>query len=484
MLKRDKQHRKLNNKGMTLVEIILTVTILVLVSSFILSAFISSMRAANKARETHRATTVAQNIMEGINLETAQELAFQFNYPKTMDATGSSVNNFSVYPTTMFQYSTSDSVGELMEWTDPSGSSTLEVADREYSLLEYKALIAPYEIKKTKSAYMSDLTVASYDFLEDADGKYIYYMRNLQNDGAYYNAKITLDASPYRTGGSSGIDINSQKLISVPTIDSTYDAVEVMEMHLDSETIADLSSMNPGETISQSNLHRIITIDISDALMAGTSGNHRTKIEVTYDYYYEKIDGTLSDPYEGNKITAFDNEGSEDIKQLRSIYLYYYPLYKSGTNTDTIVVNNPDNLDVDLFIIKQESDTLSQQDMKIFEQSYQVYFNVVESTTSADGNSHITLHTNLNENLMAIYDSTLGTTYQAFYRRNSIPVAESMYRVTDIKNKQAKDRIYNVTVELYKSEKSDDLAEFCAEAPANWFKPENHLVTMTSSISQ
>ncbi len=486
MLKRDKQHRKLNNKGMTLVEVILTVTILVLVSGFILSAFISSMRAANKSREVHRATTVAQNIMEGINLKTAQELAFQFSYPKILDDTGAWVDNFNVYPSTMFQYSTANSVGELMEWTDPTGVPTLEVADKEYTLLEYKALTAPYDIEKTKSAYLGDLASRNYEFLEDAEGRYIYYMRNLKNDGAYYNARITLDASPYRTGGSSGIDINSEKLISVPTIDSAYDAVEVMKENLDSEAIHELESRAEyaGETIELGNLHRIITIDISDALMAGPSGLHRTKIDVTYDYYFEKQNGTPSDPYEANKTVAFDNEGNEDVKQLRNIYLYYYPMYKEGTNTDTIIVNNPNNVDVDLFIIKQENNDLTQQQMKINEMAYRVYFNVNEPTTSVDGNSHITLHTNLNENLMSVYDSTLSPISQVQYRRNSGTVSQDMYRVTDIKNKQAKDRIFNVTVELFKSEKANDLANFSADVPANWFKAENHLVTMTSSISQ
>ena len=97
MLKRNNQNRKLNNKGMSLVEIIVTVTILALVSGILLSSFVSVMRTSAKSRDVHRATTVAQNIMEGINLKTAQEMAYQFNYPIRKDGEGNNINNFKLY---------------------------------------------------------------------------------------------------------------------------------------------------------------------------------------------------------------------------------------------------------------------------------------------------------------------------------------------------------------------------------------------------
>ena len=104
MLKRMKQNRQLNNKGMTLVEVIVTITILALVSGTVLSAFVSVMRMSAKSRDLHRATTVAQNVMEGINLKDAEALAYQFNYPITSNDAGASIDNFTTYPSSMFQY--------------------------------------------------------------------------------------------------------------------------------------------------------------------------------------------------------------------------------------------------------------------------------------------------------------------------------------------------------------------------------------------
>lgn len=490
MLKRDIQHRKLNNKGMTLVEIIITITLLVLVSSFILSAFVSAMRSATKSRELHRATTVAQNVMEGINLASAEELAFQFDYPYTLDSTGTKVNNFGVYPTSMLQYQPEYCVGELTEWADPSGTTVLEVVNQSRTLDAYNALdttTEAYEIAKTKSAYMADMTSNSYVFLKDSAGKYIYYIRNLENDGAYYNAKITLNAAPYRSGGTSGISVNSEELISVPTIDSAYDAVEVMKQTLDNDAITELQRANPSETVTKSNLHRKITIDIQDALMAGPEGLHRTKITVYYEYYFIKANGTKSKTETLTESYVFNNEGYEDVKQLRNIYLYYYPMYKEGTNTDSIFVKNENNLDVELYVIKQETPGITYAELSLKEQYYTAYFNVKETTTKADGSSHIELHSNWNENLYAIYSATplLELDHQVELRRNTFPVTKDIYNMTDIKNKKENDRIYDVTVEIYESEKATSLSDFSAVTePSKWFEAENHLITMTSSISQ
>ena len=140
MLKKNNQNRKLNNKGMTLIEIIITITILTMVSGFILSAFVSAMRTSARSRDIHRATTVAQNIMEGINLKNAEELAYQFNYPVTSDGTYD-VDNFYVYPSVMFEHGTANSVGELYEWTDPTtGDVTTELTGTNISLSAYKTL--------------------------------------------------------------------------------------------------------------------------------------------------------------------------------------------------------------------------------------------------------------------------------------------------------------------------------------------------------
>ena len=487
MLKRDKHHKKLNNKGMTLIEVIITITVLVAVSGLILSAFVSSMRASAKARDLHRATTVAQNLMEGVKLKSAEELAYQFNYPILQDSSGNNISNFSVYLPTMLRFSADKSVGELYPTVDASGDPILAKVTPT-TLANYNTLKAavPYDaeaVAKSASAYTADLKSSDYDFLTDTDGKYIYYIRNLQNDGAYYNAKITVDASPYRTGGASNLNVNSEQLISVPTIDSTYDAVEVMGDTYDAAAIAELSVKYPGETITPANLQRKIILKVDNDLTI--DNKYRTKVTVSYEYKFRKADTTMSDVYEYKISIPFNNEGDENDKSLRNVYLYYYPLYKEGTNKDTICIKNPDNKDFNLYVIKQENPTVTQLDLQAKEQAYRVDFEVEETTDNADGKSHISLYTNWNESLYAIYSTVpLPTISQVSFKRKGVATNQDMFRMSDIRNMQATDRMYNVIIDVYSTEKAENLASFQAEGIETWFKDDNRLISISSTISQ
>ena len=188
MLKRNKQHKKLNNKGITLVELIISITILMLVSGTLLSAFVVSMRMSKKSRDLHRATTVAQNVMEGIKLKSAEELAYQFNYPVVKDSSGNDVSNFTIYLPNMFQFSgnMNASVGELYAITNGAGEpvfgKTSAVTYAEYEALKVDEAANAVAIAQASSAYVSNLSTDYYDFLKDKDGIYYYYLRNLEND--------------------------------------------------------------------------------------------------------------------------------------------------------------------------------------------------------------------------------------------------------------------------------------------------------------
>jgi prepilin-type N-terminal cleavage/methylation domain-containing protein len=57
---------KKNNQGFTLVELLVAVTILTLVVSPLLSAFVTSARINSMSKTKHEATVVAENVFEGI----------------------------------------------------------------------------------------------------------------------------------------------------------------------------------------------------------------------------------------------------------------------------------------------------------------------------------------------------------------------------------------------------------------------------------
>lgn len=483
MLKQKKQHKKLNNKGITLVELIISITILMLVSGTLLSAFVVSMRMSKKSRDLHRATTVAQNVMEGIKLKSAEELAYQFNYPVVKDSAGNDVSNFTVYLPNMFQFSGNmkSSVGELYTTTngagDPVFGKTNSITYAEYEALKVDEAANAVAIAQASSAYVSNLSTDYYDFLKDKDGIYYYYLRNLESDGVYYNIRVKIDASAYRNTGSSSINSNSEKIISVPTIDSTYDAVEVMGNY-DEQALTEFQ-LNCG-AVNENKIHRTITVKVENAqtLLAVD----QTIVKVYYHYEYEH-NGTL---YEADFDTiAFDNTDNETIQQLRNVYLYYYPSYDRASSAyrDDIVIENYGNKDMEVYIIKQEDTSLSQGVLTSKEINYKVDFNVKETTTNAAGKSHVVLRTNWNQNLADIYTGTSTTTNQVYWAYNSAFSTKDQYQTEDIKNKQEKDRMFDITIDVYES-KSMSEADFQNADISTWFDEDNHLITVTSTSSQ
>ena len=252
----------------------------------------------------------------------------------------------------------------------------------------------------------------------------------------------------------------------------------------DSAAIAELGVKYPGETINLSNLQRKITLTLDSNLMP--SGYYRTIVTVVYEYKFRKADLQMSDPYELKVSIPFNNTGDEDTKSLRNVYLYYYPLYTEGTNKDTICIQNPDNKDFNLYVIKQESTGIAQNDLQTKEQAYRMDFEVEETTESADGKSHISLFTNLNESLYSIYTTaTIPPIQQVTFKRKGVSTFDgTMFRMKDIRNMHASDRMYSVTIELYSSEKAENLSSFQAEDISDWFKDDNRLISISSSISQ
>ena len=74
--------RKQNkDAGFSLVELLIAVVILAIIVIPLMNLFVSSNRINIKSRQTLRATTVAQDIMEGLKAYNIEEIRAQFNDP-------------------------------------------------------------------------------------------------------------------------------------------------------------------------------------------------------------------------------------------------------------------------------------------------------------------------------------------------------------------------------------------------------------------
>ena len=432
-----------NNRGLSLVELIVSVAILAIIVLPLLSSFVTATRTNVKARNKFRATNVADNIMEGFETASVSEMAYQFNYP---------AEGFD-----LFSLSSDSTVMQVI----PAGTSYSEVTKRE----DVPAEISNPEDMIT-SAILKDLSGKGYTFLPNEDTyKYYFFASNIQSDNKKYNAFITLDA---KTKDMTSINskYNNMELAEITAIDSNYDA---MNNNTDtaSQVLVDIGKNN----LNQSDVERTITVDI-DGNAAGA-----TKVRVTYSYEYTYEGVRHKFPEDGASNAAeytsliYDNSDNTDC-YLRNIYLFYQPWETSPNSLgyiecdDHIIINNNKNISCGVSIIKQ-IDSIPSDRIDEFEQKYGVLVEVVEPSNSS-GDPLIRNNSNLKT------ASPERNTPQVYYMYNNNVNQNQVIaklKSTGIESAEKEDRLYDVKVEIY--DKSVGLSDISGKDP---------IVTFTGSM--
>ncbi len=451
-VKKMKKHsNKLNNKGFTLVELILAMIILAAVIGPFLHAFMTSTKMNMKSRNRSQATTLAQNVMEGLKTEAyledgagnytdvtlphLQTVMNQFTYP-TIDST---YDNFFVLPK---ENITSATVGEIIQ-----GTPSIVSADG----------------GRTST------------FNERDDYRYYMYLLNVKQQGSTFDILVTLDGSEYGESATSGQNFNAAELVQIPSIDTNFDAV--CTKNFDTEAYANFSSkvVLYGDTYNEANQSRTITIDIT------TDNAGKVRVTAKYDYSYKVSNGTVLD-YNCQEVTIFNGNATD----FRNVYLYYYPNYGSTPNNpqDKIVINNNLNTDSSigrdpyhftLFLVKQEDTSLSPFDLKTKENNYRclVYMNNANHVEAAE--SPVLIKTNLGTNLYSAYDLNAGVNYtikdQAIYLHNGLAYSENeafaKYEINVVTNRSSKTAYLKTTVSVYDHtlESTPSLTDFTSQNP-------------------
>lgn len=404
----NKRSKKSANAGFSLVELLIAVAILAIIVIPLLHMFITTTRINVKSRQTLRATTVAQDIMEGLKAYTVEEVVAQFEPPAGM-----------------------------------SGTTYHYPADGFYIL--NSSMI---------QGGVQDLTAAKAEY----EGVYYFGIENLKLQGSEYDALIRLDASTYgedkdKTTDSSGNPVNRRKahdnkfngkfyaeIGSVAEIngggdeaametDSSYhehkklgeavlkDAKEKFEVLITNDfgvLPADWDDQWKNKELQDIVTKREIKVDLKD----GGDDKCMATINFTYDCSYK---------YNGNTYTCVSNghDGSEAGKAVNitrtftsgNFYLFYYPIYKSGSQIDQIFfnINDPNKLcDEDhpllksLTLAKQvrsEVDVasnviapeLTEAELWAREDSYQA---AVAITPNPLGSGKLLFRTNVDENMV------------------------------------------------------------------------------------
>lgn len=395
--------RKVNkDAGFSLVELLIAVVILAIIVIPLMNLFVSSNRINIKSRKTLRATTAAQDIMEGLKAYNIEEIKAQFADP---------ASGFYVIDSRLIKGGVAR---ENALEVDPSGNP--------------------------------------------APGLYVFSMRDLTMQGSEYDAKIEMDGRGYMTGtlthdnefndaalaDARSIDKKNGTFVETEKIrqavltsvfkDSNMESVIKGRLKAAGVADADLDTeyMNQQDTVHFKNLStffdqvsRTITIDLSVSTEVDEDGRPKVDMEITqiYDFILKDTSGTpvaevhtagdMGSGYMVNAMPCGKITMTKDNKV--NVNLFYYPLY-GASSPDKIIVKNGSGADINLLIAKQrhekddpsnpgmpdlsDPEYLSDPQLMAAEQAYKASVEIQDAHGAVHDKEKFILKTNLGLNLV------------------------------------------------------------------------------------
>lgn len=359
--------KKLNNKGFSLVELIVAIVILAIIVGPLLKAFVYAARINANSRDNLNANTIATDIAEGIKANSIEYV----------------VGQLGLYSATDF---------DLM---GINASAASEVDASGAAITPSATLVA------TRDASASPIKPAEYEITSPKD-KYYFIIDDIEPMlGKKYDVRITIDATGYKTATGASYDpttdYNSAALPSFGSIgptcymqDFTDDSMLSISGDLFSKAHNNDPSLLP-ENLDASMLSRTIKFDISKDTSGPAPVN---KCKISYDYTL-KVSAA-------NTVTATDVVNMEfDVPDGDGVYLFYNPMYQSnslGNIKDNIDIHNPNNVPMDVYLIRQRLGGYNSFALGALEVNYKTRVRVYEGS-STDPKSATRIKTNINSDI-------------------------------------------------------------------------------------
>lgn len=427
---------KKNNKGLSLVELVVATVIIALVTGPIVNSFIVSGRTANRARRYTEATDVAANV---------------FSIVKTYGL-GSIIDGFTT--------------GEEDDEVEPEPGVTTEPTQEVESEVDLNRLLD------------GNFTVAPD---EDRRGASIY---GLKNGLGEYDVRLTYD-----TGTGTETDfitqINAKSMAQFASMDGNY-SQPYSEQDQNPDIYSDtLFTLNGEEKkavfvggVRKDYTRRTREIDIDISMEPSVGGDNVVKASVEYNYFYDyqrlDADGNWEQMRnvkltaksvqlfgDGKKVKNYTKGPNKGRNQIVTIYVMYYPDYD---NVDNIVINNPDDVFCRVFLVKQWSlkksgtdwTRLSEPELQIKEAAYRPHIRENRSINNDKDKiiQDCLLYTNAGLSLVSdlpIHGMTYSViidNFGQFIYRNTDPAWE---KITNgyLVHREKFDRVSKIKVEVY-----------------------------------
>lgn len=358
---------KQNNKGMTLVEVLVAMVMLSLVSLVFFRSLSQTLYYNRLAKEKQYALTVAQSMMEGMKAYGMDELDAQF---------AGLPSDFKLYPPA----ADSGKGGSCA-----SGGYTID----EITVGGFHFNV---EISVKKAEKPGLVTASKLAFGSEA---------NRYNDAFYIQGE----------DGTRAQDVVYKRLVQA--IESFPD---IHESETNNLTWENARSKVKWDYVDLVILNRTLKVEIGPNTVT-VKNEFQYKYTIT-DYPYRRSsdpEGTTSGVYSGEgggtisdsdtgKV-CYDNTNTVDSgAQLENVFLYYLPSYHStqggyiSTIGDTIEITNGSGGPINVFVVKQRNLDMSPAELAICEGSYNVH-------VGQYGEDSINLYHNLKEKLEGDGDS-------------------------------------------------------------------------------
>ena len=427
---------QLNNKGFSLIELLIAIVILSIIVVPLLHSFVTAAKTNSKARNTMHATAVAENVLEEFEAYSIEEMA------QTYLAAGYAVESDAAIDVD------GDGIAEEGIWRFTGTDSTTTSG-------EYRV-----EITLDPSAYTAVNETGLVDIQNLAGSLNAVYTEAA--DAAAYAEGFFLNYAG--TGKADDEILRAIKREIVITVDSD-------EITLD---------LGGGESLT------------TDVYLVSASAKYKCNKNLL-------VDGAPGEyPQGGSDYVIFSNEEAvrkkaDDIKakkeageeltkddavvsKLANIVICLRPRYSAvySDDWDSVIVENPGNVDTNLYLVKQ---ILSETEEKAFtdvqKENYRLSFKLTETipgwmpSVGADIEAHCLLRTNFLENENITYTYRNASNSQEVggraYRNSEDDVfhegigttggaaALTIMQADSLTPLKKKNRIYDIEVKIYAS---------------------------------
>lgn len=379
---RRRKDGKLNNAGMSLVEIVVAMFILSVVTVTILSILVYSIRLNFRSRTRQQSTAAAQTVMENFKAYSVEEICEQFAHLPNEEGEQKKFNVSGDAVTT-----------QIMRVSSLGGESSFTPANSE------------------------QIT----EVLSSGDGLN-FQIHNMKYQNELYDVKIELTGHTISAADARTADVDT---LIVENFTSANSAAYVGDASMDAMALSRIAGEVAAKWTEEENsavpapatpvTHDAIEVDLGKIKIT----NREIKVQVKKDgdkyvavvscAYIYRVDGySYDDEPQRYEFDYWDNTEGKKSKKifeeptiLKNLALYYYPAYKDGAEfngavysralkieNDKIIVENDlsDNPEIKCYIYKQKNLDVSDTRLASLELGYHLQLSLGTNVNIYDDN--------------------------------------------------------------------------------------------------